>query len=125
MKGRKTQETRKELMTMTKMTYVNALEMAINGNLNDEAVAKLRNLQAQLVKRNGAERKPTKNQKANEGVKSEILAVLTTEGKQCKDIAAAVGISGQKASALLGQLHDAGLVEKYTEKRVTYFKVVG
>lgn len=109
---------------MTKMTYVNALEMAINGTLTDEAVEKLRNLQAQLVKRASGERKPTKAQKANEGVKSEILGVLTTEGKQCKDIAEAVGISGQKCSALLSQLKDAGLVEKYTEKRVTYFKVV-
>lgn len=109
---------------MTKMTYVNALEMAINGTLTDEAVEKLRNLQAQLVKRASGERKPTKAQKANEGVKSEILGVLTTEGKQCKDIAAEVGITGQKCSALLSQLKDAGLVEKYTEKRVTYFKVV-
>lgn len=106
------------------MTYVNALEMAINGNLNDEAVEKLRNLQAQLVKRASGERKPTKAQKENEGVKSTILGVLTTEGKQCKDIAAEVGITGQKCSALLNQMVKDGVITKYADKRTTLFKVV-
>jgi len=109
---------------MTKMTYVNAIDNAINGNLTEETIEKLTALKAQLVKRASGERKPTKAQKENEGVKSEILAVLSTEGKQCKDIAEAVGISGQKCSALLKQLVDGGVAEKYTEKRVTYFKVV-
>ena len=109
---------------MTKMTYVNALEMAINGNITAEVTEKLTALKAQLEKRASGERKPTKAQRENEGVKTEILAVLTHEGKQCKDIAEVVGISGQKCSALLKQLVDAGKVEKYTEKRVTYFKVV-
>lgn len=109
---------------MTKMTYVNAIEMAINGKMTDEVVEKLTALKAQLEKRNSGTRKPTKAQRENEGVKSEILAVLSTEGKQCKDIAEAVGISGQKCSALLKQLVDNGSAEKYTEKRVTYFKVV-
>ncbi len=109
---------------MTKMTYINAIENAINGNLTEETIEKLTALKAQLVKRASGERKPTKAQKENEGVKAEILAVLTAEGKQCKDIAEAVGISGQKCSALLKQLVEGGTVEKYTEKRVTYFKVV-
>lgn len=109
---------------MTKMTYVNAIDNAINGNMNEETIEKLTALKAQLVKRASGERKPTKAQRENEGVKNEILAVLTTEGKQCKDIAEAVGISGQKCSALLKQMVDGGVAEKYTEKRVTYFKVV-
>jgi len=109
---------------MTKMTYVNALEMAINGNITAEVTEKLTALKAQLEKRASGERKPTKAQKENEGVKAQILEVLTHEGKQCKDIAEAVGISGQKCSALLKQLVDGGVAEKYTEKRVTYFKVV-
>lgn len=109
---------------MTKMTYVNALEMAINGNITAEVTEKLTALKAQLEKRASGKRKPTKAQRENEGVKSKILAVLTSEGKQCKDIAEAVGISGQKCSALLNQLVDGGVAEKYTEKRVTYFKMV-
>ena len=109
---------------MTKMTYVNALEMAINGNITEEVAEKLTALKAQLEKRASGERKPTKAQRENEGVKAEILAVLTSEGKQCKEIAEAVGISGQKCSALLKQMVESGVAEKYSEKRVTYFKVV-
>ena len=108
---------------MTKMTYVNAIENAINGNLTEETIEKLTALKAQLVKRASGERKPTKAQKENEGVKSEILAVLTSEGKQCKEISEAVGISGQKCSALLRQLIDTNQVEKYEDKRVTYFRI--
>ena len=109
---------------MTKMTYVNAIDNAINGTLTEETIEKLTALKAQLVKRASGERKPTKTQKENEGVKSEILAVLTNESKQCKEIAETLGISVQKCSALLRQLVENGSAERYTEKRVTYFKVV-
>lgn len=109
---------------MTKMTYVNAIENAINGNMTEEVIEKLTALKGQLEKRNSGERKPTKAQVANEQVKVDILGVLTSEGKQCKDIAETLGISGQKCSALLKQLVDGGKAVKYTEKRVTYFKAV-
>ncbi len=109
---------------MTKLTYAMAIDSAINGNITDEVREKLEALKTQLAKRNSGERKPTKTQRANEGIKGNILEALSGEGKQCKDIAEAVGISGQKCSALLKQLVDAGLAEKYSEKRVTYFKAV-
>jgi predicted transcriptional regulator len=109
---------------MTKMTYAIAIDNAINGNITDEVREKLEALKVQLAKRNSGERKPTKTQRENEGIKADILDLLTEEGRQCKDIAESVGISGQKCSALLKQLVDAGLAEKYTEKRVTYFKAV-
>ena len=109
---------------MTKMTYVQAIDNTIMGTINEETIEKLEALKAQLAKRNSKEKKPTKVQVANEGVKVEILGLLTAEGKQCKYIAETLGISGQKASALLKQLVDGGLAEKYTEKRVTYFKAV-
>ena len=109
---------------MTKLTYAMAIDSAINGNITDEVREKLEALKTQLAKRNSGERKPTKTQRENESVKADILGVLSDEGKQCKDIAEAVGISGQKCSALLKQLVDAGLAEKYSEKRVTYFKAV-
>ena len=117
---------------MTKLTYAMAIDNAIalfsQGGQVDaedkETVEKLEALKTQLAKRNSGERKPTKTQRENEGVKTEILEVLDSEGKQCKDIAEAVGISGQKCSALLKQMIEAGLVENYSEKRVTYFKAV-
>lgn len=108
---------------MTKMTYAVAIDSALNGVVTDEVREKLEALKAQLAKRNKGERKPTKTQRENEGVKAQIADLLTDEGKQCKDIAEALGISGQKCSALLKQMVDAGLAEKYSEKRVTYFRV--
>lgn len=110
---------------MTKMTYAMALETAVemlNGMVDAEVVEKLEALKAQLAKRNSGERKPTKTQRENEGIKAEILETLSDEGKQCKDIAAAVGVTGQKCSALLKQMVEAGLADKYIEKKVTYFK---
>ena len=109
---------------MTKMTYAVAIDSALNGVVTDEVREKLEALKAQLAKRNKGERKPTKTQRENEGVKAQIADLLTNEGKQCKDIAEALGISGQKCSALLKQMVEAGLAEKFSEKRVTYFKAV-
>lgn len=109
---------------MTKMTYAVAIDNAINGNITDEVREKLEALKAQLAKRNSGSHKPTKTQRENEKVKDSILGVLTAEGKQCKDIAESLEISGQKCSALLKQLVDEGKAEKYAEKRVTYFKAV-
>lgn len=119
---------------MTKMTYAMAIDNAIalfsQGGQVDaedrETVEKLEALKAQLAKRNSGERKATKTQRENEGLKTEVAEFLSgvTGGMQCKDIAAHFEVSGQKMSALLTQLIKAEVVEKYTEKRVTYFKAV-
>lgn len=110
---------------MEKMTYVKAIDCALNGQMTDEVIEKLTALKGQLVKRATGERKPTKVQKENEGVKSEILNYLADgENHRATEIGEAVGISGQKCSALLKQMVEAGTVEKLVEKRVSYFKVV-
>ena len=121
---------------MTKMTYAQAIDFALqllNENVFEDveeekatAMERLEALKVQLAKRNKGERKPTKTQRENEGLKAEVAEFLrhTLQGMQCKDIAAQFGVSGQKMSALLKQLVDAEVVEKFTEKRVTYFKAV-
>ena len=106
---------------MTKMTYVVAIDSALNGVVTDEVREKLEALKVRLEKKSSATRKPTKVQRENESVKEDILALLSRDGRQCKSIAETLGISGQKCSALLGQLVKAGLAEKYTLQRVTYF----
>ena len=106
------------------MTYVTAIDNALNGTINDETKERLEALKIQLEKRKTASRKPTKVQRENENVKNDILAQLSNEGKQCKDIASALEITGQKCSALLRQLVQMNLAEKYTEKNVTYFRAV-
>ena len=116
-------------MEKTKMTYVNAIDTVLTGaEMTDEVREKLEALKATLIKRNAktGTRKPTKTQKENAEVKIAIAQVLTAEGQKCGDIAEAVGISGQKCSALLSQMVADCQASKYTEKRVTYFtKFVG
>lgn len=117
---------------MEKLTYVNAINYALKALNGEEltetekvAVAeKLIALGQSLEKRNASKSsKPTKKQVENGNTKAEILKVLTAEGQKCGDIAEKVGISGQKCSALLRQLIDTNQVEKYEDKRVTYFRI--
>ena len=120
-----------------KMTYTDALNTAIDlvdaikdGVAYDPVtdlsavVEKLTALKEQLVKRNSTKsNKPTKTQRENEGVKVDIVDILTnSDGMRCGEIAKALNISGQKCSALLKQLKDAGkVVTREGEKRVTLF----
>ena len=109
-------------MTNT-MTYAQALEIAINTLTDETAVERLSALKASIEKRNSKERKPSKKQTENEGIKSSLLSLLADgESHRCNDLATALDMSGQKCSALLKQLVDAGMVDKVVEKRITYFK---
>ena len=108
---------------MTKMTYVNALDVAINGMADGEAKDKLIALRAQIEKKNSADRKPTKAQIANDAMKSDIVAWLT-EAHTATEVAENFGVSNQKASALLTALVKAGTVERTVDKRKAYFKAV-
>ena len=120
-------------MTMEKLTYVNAINFAlraINGESLSEtekvAVAeKLIALGQSLEKRNASKSgKPTKTQKENSQIKDSIAGLLQNAPApmRCGDIATALGISGQKASALLTQMVKAGeVVKSEGEKRVTLF----
>ena len=133
-KVKKTKTTKKkEVLSMTKMTYVNAIDNAIalfsqGGQIDaedKETVEKLEALKAQLAKRNSSEHKPTKTQKENAELKETILAFIAENGAQrAGNVAKHFDISGQKASALVNQLADDGKVEKVVEKRITYFKAV-
>ena len=110
---------------MTKMTYVNALDYVLATVDNDEVREKLEALKGQLMKRSSGERKPTKAQTENESLKEDIFAYISENGaKRASEVAVYFGMSGQKASALLKQLVDVGSLERITEKRVTYFRVV-
>lgn len=113
----------------TKMTYKVAIENAIAGNITDEVKDKLTALIAQLDKKNGAERKPTANQVANEGYKTAIMEFMRNAGAAMtvtdviKGCDAVAGFSNQKVSALMRALEADGELVKFTEKRKSYFKV--
>jgi len=116
-----------------KMTYTTAIENAITAITKldcstfnrDETVEKLTALKEQLVKRNASKSdKPTKTQKENAEIKARIHEFLThtLQGVRCGDVASELGISGQKASALLSQMVKTGeVVKREGEKRVTLF----
>lgn len=112
---------------MTKMTYAQALEMAI-AKVDGEAKERLEALKASIEKRNSADRKPTKAQVANEGLKDAIVTLLA-DGKArtiteiANDIEALEGASPQKVSALLTQLKKANVVVREEIKRKAYFKI--
>lgn len=110
---------------MTKMTYVEALAIAINALEDVEAVERLEALKAQLAKRNGSGKKGlTKAQKENVGLKNQILEVLGADGMTATEVGGAIGETCQRASALLNQLVKEGLVQRDKEGRKTIFRPV-
>lgn len=107
-----------------KMTYIDALNAALTADLSNEVKEKLTALKEQLVKRNASKSdKPTKTQKENAEIKARIHEFLThtLQGVKCGDVATELGISGQKASALLSQMVTAGEVVKRMDKRTALF----
>ena len=115
----------------TKTTNKTALLYALE-NLPEapaEVREKWQKMIDQLDKKNAAPAKMTAKQEANEGVKGDILDFLrdNAEGYTCSDLLKAIpsceGKSNQYVSALMSQLFKSGAVEKYTDKRRTYFRI--
>lgn len=95
---------------MTQREFFNAI---VNGTVTEAEVEFAKAQIAKIDERN-AKRKgtPTKNQKANEGIKAEIMALFAeNEVVTAKIVHEALGISTQKASPLLGQLAKVGKIE--------------
>lgn len=116
-------------MTNKKMTKREMfLQIKNNYDLTPAEVAFIDHELELLAKKNSAEKKPTAQQVANEGIKQIILQVLTDNGglmtvtdvqKSCAELSE---LSNQKLSALLRQMKDDGFVEKVEDKRKSYFK---
>lgn len=115
---------------MTKLTYVDAINFALSNIPADAPEGygeKLIALRTQLEKRHSSgSRKPTKKQEENVLVKQTILNILAEDGEMytATEVGSLIGASSQKASALLRQLVEANLVERVTEGKKVYFKVV-
>lgn len=120
-------------MTTSKMTNRIALTYALD-NLPDapaDVREKWQKMIDQLDKKNASPKKLTAQQEKNEGVKADLLGFLSdhegegfTVSDLLKQVPACEGDSNQHVSALMRALVLAGSVEKYTEKRRTYFRVV-
>ena len=119
---------------MKKLTNVTALTMVLGMEevkANSELVEKLEKMLAQFEKKNGSSenRKPTKTQLENEGLKTQLIEILSNyeEPKAIKELQAeneeinATIISNQKISALFRQLIQEGKLVRVEEKRVAKF----
>ena len=82
-----------------------------------------------LAKKNSAEKKPTAQQTANEGIKSAIVDGMES-GKAytitdlIKSVAACADLTNQRVSALMRQLVESGAVVRTEDKRKAYFSKV-
>ena len=82
-----------------------------------------------LSKKNSAEKKPTAQQTANEGIKTAIVEGmepnrLYTITEIIKEIPECADMTNQRVSALVRQLMDAGRVKRTEDKRKAYFSLV-
>ena len=125
---------KKEVDTMTKREFLNAVIATIEGNdteinvmeMLDYANTELRKLDERNLARTS---KPTATQKANEVLKEAIIAGMAhnriyTIAEIVKEIPECAELSNQKVAAMLNQLKADEKVEKITEKRKVYWKVI-
>ena len=107
-----------------KMTYAVAIDNALAGNLTDEVVERLHDLQAQLAKRGSGHKGLTKTQKENEELKNVILENLRAEvdGMTATEVGNSIAVTCQKASAILRQMVEGGTVRKdKVGKQIRFF----
>ena len=121
------------MTTSEKMTNRKALTYAIENlpNAPQDVLDKLGNMIAQLDKKNASPKKLTAQQEKNLSMQAEISEFLLDhegEGFTVSDLLKSVpsceGDSNQHVSALMRALVLGGSVEKYTDKRRTYFRAV-
>ena len=103
---------------------------AIKAVLTDEAQIAFIDHELELLAKKNAYKsdKPTAAQVANEGIKTQIMEVLTAEPNRlftATEVGKAVNpdLSNQRISALLRQLVEDGKVTKTVDKRKSYFQL--
>jgi len=114
---------------MTKMTYVQAIDVALERLAEEDAEAreKLIALKEQLTKRGSTPKKPTKTQMENDGFKADIISYLATADAPAtiKDIQANVfnvsTLSNQRMTHLLTDLVKNETLVKTYVKKTPYF----
>lgn len=100
-----------------KITYVEAINSAIEGNMTPEVVDRLRDLIKSLSTKS-VSKKQTAKQEAGLALKGTILNLMTSDWVGVADIVATVGgevTSGQVVSQLTALRHD-GLIEAEKHK---------
>ena len=116
-----------------KMTYAQAVRRAIEGNITPEVVERLEALETSLLKKTGANRKPTAKQKENAELQATLVEFINANAEGdgftvtdlLKECPAVEGDSNQHVSAILRKAVQAKEISKGSVKRRTYFAPVG
>ena len=109
---------------MTKMTYAVAIDRAIVGDVDAEVIEKLEAIKEQLAKRGSGKKGLTKTQKEGQILMEGIVESLAEvdEGMTATEVGAAVGVTCQRASALLKKLvEDERVRKEKVGKQVRFF----
>lgn len=115
---------------MTKVTKKEMFEMlkGVAGVAENDDMVAFIDHEIELLNKKSANKKATKTQEENVGIKAEIMAVLTADGATVTDIqtksATLSALSNQRVSALLRQLVESGKVAKTVDKKKSYFSLV-
>lgn len=97
------------MTNMTKREFLNAvIEQVADAELKLYAEKELTKMDERNAKRSHT---PSKTAIANEPIKAQIKSILTDEPHTASEIANTVGISTQKASALLRQIDGLNVTE--------------
>ena len=112
---------------MTKRDYFNAIMSKYP--LTDEEKAFCEHELELLAKKNSADKKPTAQQVANEGIKQAILDGmednrLYTITEIQKSIEACADLSNQRISAIVRQMVSDGHIARTEDKRKAYFSKI-
>jgi len=111
---------------MTKREVITAMLNDVNVVANADYKAYLENELNLVIKKNTYKStKPTKNQIENEKLKDTILETLKANEKPmtATEISTSIGVSVNKASALLTQLKEDNAVVREVIKRKAYFSI--
>ena len=115
---------------MTKKDYFAILRASYPATADnyDEVIAFIDHEVDLLNRKNSADKKPTAQQVANDGIKTAIVEGMTpnrlyTVTEVQKEISECANLSNQRVSALLRQLKDEGKVVRTEDKRKAYFSL--
>lgn len=107
---------------MEKMTITERINGIAYESLTEEDFNFLVERALKSVRKSNGTRKPTKRQVENDVIKTQILEMLG-DGMTATQVGEALGISVQRASALLKQMVDVEKVAKVKDGKATIFKV--
>lgn len=109
---------------MEKLTYAQAIDMAIEGKVDEAVIEKLEALKVQLAKRGSGKHGLTKAQKEGLELMERIIEVLADaeDGMTATEVGTEVDVTCQRASALLKKLvADERVRKDKVGKQVRFF----